>query len=163
MIQKEKTLYILRHGSTVSVNGQRILSDEGKEECVMVKKSLQEEDEKIDIVLCSDSIRTKETAEIVIKETSSHINYTNGLYNATFENILKQISCVTDDILSLMIIAHNPGLHNLAIFLSSYNSKDIPISEFPPASLVRFNIQASWKDISSKNCYLDYFISPSMF
>lgn len=157
-----KTLYILRHGNASNINGERRLNDAGIKECKLIKSYLEEEDDKPDIVLCSDSIRTKETAAIVVKEMVKYITYTNKLYNASLEDLLSQISSVTGDISSFMIIAHNPGLHNLAVFLSSYNSKDIRISEFPTASLARFNIDCEWHDISSKNCYLDYFIYPSM-
>ncbi|KJV56746.1 histidine phosphatase super family protein [Orientia chuto str. Dubai] len=85
----------------------------------------------IEKVLCSPSIRTLETLNIIKTAMSIEINNTiiDKLYQSNAENIINIVQQQPDDIQTLLIIGHQPSLCeflNLTVAQNDINLKLLP-------------------------------------
>lgn len=119
-----KTLLILRHAQALGteIGGSdktRKLSPNGIEDAKALGKLMAKDGLQPDAVLCSAATRTRETLDAVmgaLDDTS--VNYLDTLYNADFDVLLNAIHEVNDDTETVLLVAHNPGIHTLAARLA---------------------------------------------
>ena len=78
-------------------------------------------------VLCSPSVRTRRTLEVIQPSLgkSCTVEFVPALYAASRKELLRQVQALPDDIGSVMLIGHNPGLQELALALASRGA-DLP-------------------------------------
>ena len=71
------------------------------------------------LILCSTAKRTAETLEMVLPFLlpAPEVRLDPALYLAAPQTILKRIAGVTSETSSIMVIGHNPGMHQLAFTL----------------------------------------------
>lgn len=60
---------------------------------------------------------------------------------------------------SLLLIGHNPGLHELAVALAGDDDERLK-AEFPTASLAEFTVAAPWGAVAAGGGRLVRFLSP---
>jgi phosphohistidine phosphatase len=72
-----------------------------------------------DRILCSPAQRTRQTAEAIVQgwPKAAEIAYSDRLYEATPETIISLIRAVAAEVQGLLVIGHNPGLHEAARML----------------------------------------------
>ena len=73
------------------------------------------------LVLCSTSVRTRETLDILLPElgASPDISYEDALYLAEWPKLLEIVRNSHDAVSPLMLVGHNPGMEQLAAALSA--------------------------------------------
>lgn len=169
----QKTLYILRHakaetGSASQDDHQRTLNERGIEACDIMGKYMFRHHIQPDRVLCSTAERTSETwtrLQPSFKQPPA-LEYSEQLYLASANEILKVIAQVPDTVGSLMIVGHNPGLHQLSLKLSKAGDEsliDTLALKFPTCSLATINLGAvSWRDVAQARGELRGFVTPKM-
>ena len=120
-----------------------------------------------DHVLCSPARRTRETWAALAKElpAAPAAKYDARLYDAAGSSLLAVLRETPAKFQSLMVVGHNPGLHELAILLIA--SGDVEERErlhekLPTAGLVviEFAIDG-WSALHRQAGRLDRFIVPS--
>ena len=120
-----------------------------------------------DYVLCSPARRTRETWTALAKElpAAPAVKYDARLYDAAGGAILAVLRETPAKIQSLMVVGHNPGLHELALLLIA--SGDVEERErlhekLPTTGLVviEFAIDG-WGALHRQAGRLDRFIVPS--
>ena len=77
-------------------------------------------------IMCSTAIRAKQTIELVteqIEGSSENIDYDKSLYLAAPDTLIELIQLYKNDVSSLMLVAHNPGLEELINFLSKHENE----------------------------------------
>ncbi len=158
-----RKLYLLRHaqaGASLSTEDKdRPLSPHG----ILQAKTLAPYLKQIGLALCSSAKRTSTTLKTIqenganIKETT----YLDTLYNAPAGEILNALqSC---DAQNILIVAHNPGIHQLAGTLVGDGDKS-QIGKlklfYQPATLSIFDCPIdSWSDMQPQaNTLLDLII-----
>ena len=109
-----KKLYLLRHAQADSaLSGEdkdRPLSAHGTAQTATVAPHLKN----IDLCLCSSAKRTCMTLQ-GLEENGAQIKrveYLDSLYNAPMGDILSELQKCAEN--NILIIAHNPGIHQLA-------------------------------------------------
>ena len=72
-----------------------------------------------ELVLCSPAKRTRQTADAIKKGFPEPVEilYADRLYEATPDTILSLVRSVAAEVHSLLVIGHNPGLHESARLL----------------------------------------------
>lgn len=167
-----KTLYIMRHAKS-DQNGQddheRPLNARGKQARVQMAEYLQRENLIPAHILCSTARRTKETAAALISAlpASTQVDYVQKLYMATPGEIIAELHRLDDSIDSALIIAHNPGVHNLSLLLASTASRAEDVAalkiNFPTAALAVLSLPIpSWKNLAPGCANLERFVAPRM-
>jgi phosphohistidine phosphatase len=154
-----KRLYILRHAKAdkperkLTDDHGRPLHAKGVEDCPLIGHYLAKRKADFTQVLCSDALRTRQTATLVLEAFGKKIpiEYTSKIYHASLEQIISQVREIDDDCSSLLIVGHNPGFHQLAIHFAGDGKKDLlkdVIENFPPGSLAIYDLPIkSWFDL----------------
>jgi phosphohistidine phosphatase len=117
-----------------------------------------------DLVLCSAASRARETFALVreaIGDPNAAIE--KGLYLASAGRLLARLRRVADDVGSVIIIGHNPGLHDLAVALTPATSEaQARIAEkLRTAAVVQLAAKINrWRDLDPKAIRLVAYTTP---
>ena len=159
-------LHLLRHAKSSwdddADDHQRPLSKRGREAARLIGEGLPKATGALDLVLCSSALRTRETAELALAGFSPapRILYEDGLYLATQAALMHRLRELDERSDAVMVIGHNPGLHELAITLAAPGSagfSTLANGKFPTGVRVRFVIGTSWAEIdSTRHRLVDY-------
>jgi phosphohistidine phosphatase len=119
-----------------------------------------------DLVLCSPAERTRQTAEAIVKgwPGAVEIDYSDRLYEATPEAIIAVVRTAAPQAHGLLVIGHNPGLHEAARMLiaaGDIEPRERLHEKFPTAALavIDFPIDA-WSKLHRQSGRLDRFVTP---
>lgn len=158
-----KKLYIFRHGksdweASFSSDHERPLAERGKYAAEQMGKHLVRIGQVPELVLCSTSIRTKQTLALA-KEKGGwicDIKYYRELYLASAKEALEIIQKQDDTVEKLMIVSHEPMCSILiGELVKGANVK------FPTASLARISLKVNhWKDVKINRGHLDWLLTP---
>jgi phosphohistidine phosphatase len=160
-----KKLILMRHAEAINANLElddfnRPLSDYGTRQVEAIKNDFIKTAINPQLVLVSNSVRTKRTAEILTAGIieAAKIQYLQNLYLCAYEGLLKIIAGTDEHVNDLMIIAHNPSLHELAHHLVNHN--DEMIDGFPTSSIAIFDLNINdWQQIMQTQPRLSNFIT----
>ena len=138
-----KRLILLRHGKADSVSSlggdlERGLTDRGRRDTALMGRVLAEAGFTPDLVLVSAARRTRETWEEVSPAfPDAAVEFSRGLYLASREHLMHTLDATGDTADCLMIIGHNPGLHELALACASPEQIDEAgaLDSFPTAAV----------------------------
>ncbi len=129
-----KTLYLARHAKSSWENMslsdfERPLNVRGKNDVPVMANMLKTLGVKPDLIICSPSRRTKDTAIQYAEKIGypkDRIDYLPELYEASCATLLSIIQQQPESIDSLMIVGHNQGLTELYNQLCSHYIDNIP-------------------------------------
>jgi phosphohistidine phosphatase len=121
-----------------------------------------------DVVLVSSARRTLQTLEALTPfEDGALIEPLDSLYLASWQQLLDVIRTVPETARSLLVIGHNPGLHDLAMALvgPAALAGDGPtlrrLSEgYPTGALAEFTIASPWRLLDQGGGHLVRFVVP---
>lgn len=164
-----KRLFLLRHAQAVPGSGSdkdRPLTPRGKQDAQALGAAMAKEGYRPDYVLCSAAKRTQETWEslsVTLKATvEPHI--TDALYNAPSDKIAEEIAAIPNSIHAALIIAHNPGLHQLSASLAGTAPESLRArinGQFIPASFVALECMTdNWSDLKPSTMKIINFMDP---
>jgi phosphohistidine phosphatase len=122
-----KTLILVRHSKAENRNNlfgdiKRPLTKEGKADSLKIANLLLRSGIKPDFILSSSATRASQTTEIfsnVLKTETKNIRISRKFYYCSSKYILDHIVGIKEDINCVLIVAHNPGISDLARGLSS--------------------------------------------
>jgi phosphohistidine phosphatase len=146
-------LILMRHGKAErhAQNGgdfERALADSGRADAAVMGKLLADAGFAPDVLLVSSARRTRETAEQVgANFPAARIEQLRDLYHADPEEVVQVIEDHADGAATVVVVGHNPGLHELALRLALQGEAS-PIqtnklrSRFPTSTTVVFG----WTD-----------------
>ena len=125
-----KTLILVRHGKAEnrekSINDfKRSLTSEGKADSIKMANYLLNAGISPQFIVTSSAARAIETARIfadVLKTDKKNLFPTKTLYYSSAKTILDQICRLPETLLSVMVVAHNPGISDLNRGLSAGES-----------------------------------------
>lgn len=159
-------LHLLRHAKSIwdddGDDHARPLNKRGRESARLIGESLPRAMGPLDLVLCSSALRTRETAELALAgfAKAPPISFEDGLYLASPDKLMERLRELDEGIESVMVIGHNPGLHELAIMLAAPGSAGFSTlvnGKFPTGVRTRFVIATTWSDIdTSRHRLVDY-------
>lgn len=148
-----KKLYILRHAKSswdnpILADFDRPLNERGIKTADFMGNFLLKQDFQPELILTSPATRAQETANIVKKSAKfrAEIKLEENIYEASPQTLVKVVSELNENVQTVLLVGHNPGLEGLIKFLTN------EIQSMPTAGLaiVELNID-KWKEIDS-NC-----------
>ena len=135
----------------------RPLKDRGRKAAKRIGRYLTREKLSAPLVLCSPAVRTRETADIVLKHANLRVDvrYEERIYEASLRDLVQVVSEIPDDKQVAIMIGHNPGFEELLAYLTGEGRR------MPTAALakIKFDV-ASWKDIKEDQGTLEWFVTP---
>ncbi len=117
---------------------------------------------KPDLILSSKSIRTVETLNYLMDiDRKSRPIYDDSLYLAEPKKIINCIIKNVNNENTILLVAHNPGIHELSVSLVKNNDELNLENDFPSASMSIFSLgNNEWHDLGNKKLELIKFIRP---
>ena len=157
-----RTLYLLRHAKSswkdASLSDfERGLKGRGRDAAQQIGRRLAGEKPHPQLVICSPAVRTRETAEIVVKHSRirADVTFDDRIYEASLRDLLRVVADIREDKQVALMIGHNPGFEELASFLSGEHR------HMPTCALAKIGLEVvSWKDVKAGEGTLEWFITP---
>lgn len=168
---ENKYIFALRHAKALAGNPsqndhERALATRGLAEAGLVGEYLKNNNLSADRVLCSTSLRTRQTYEQACAAlgNSLPVEFIQKLYLAEESDILAQIHTLGDDVTNVMLIGHNPGLHLFVLRMATSGDSaamdDVSL-HFPTSALACLRLPAKpWAMYDFGDAYLERFTVP---
>ncbi len=118
-----------------------------------------------DVVLVSSSRRTLQTLEALEPwEETPIVEPMDALYLATAAQMLQMLNKVAETARSVLLIGHNPGMHELALQLTG-SARDPADARrlaegYPTSALAEFSVAGSWRALAPGGARLHRFLAP---
>jgi phosphohistidine phosphatase len=167
-----KTLHLLRHAKSSHKDGiedrERPLNRRGREAARTLGEHLPAVLGSVDLVLCSSALRTRETLDLALAQLAPRprIAIEDELYLASREKLIRRMRRLDERDANIIVVAHNPGLHDLAIALAeehSPNRQMLKSGKFPPGACASFRVTGSWSAFGlSRYELIGYFTPESL-
>ncbi len=163
-----KRLLLLRHaearGFDSGPDRERSLTDDGANDAAALGLLIKKQNYTPDYIFCSPAKRTQQTLEQLFLE-GVKTQKPEPLYNSPCGDLLNFIQETNDDVQTLMVIAHNPGIYQLAAMLAAEGDNDsltrLMSGGYRPATLSVLNLGADkWSAIQPGDNELIDLIEP---
>lgn len=166
-----KRVTLLRHAKAVpgeeyGSDAARPLAERGRRDGVRIGAWMQASGIQPDLVLCSTSVRTRETLALVLPALPADIatQFDDALYLAESTSILTRMRALPAAVRHVLVIGHNPGLHELAVVLCGSGVRGMRAAlaeKFPTCACADISFEAAaWTDVAPKGGTLDRFMTP---
>jgi phosphohistidine phosphatase len=168
-----RQLLLLRHAKSSWDDAslpdrERPLNKRGRRSVVAMRQAMRELGLAPDVVLVSPARRTQETlAGLEPWDETPLIEPMEALYLAEAQELLAVLRSVNETVRSVLLIGHNPGMHELAVMLADTH-RDGATGEtakriaagFPTGALAEFAIAGLWRQLDAGNGRLVRFLAP---
>ncbi len=165
-------LHLLRHAKSSwkgdAEDHERRLSRRGREASRLVGRHLAAAIGAPDLVLCSSAARTRETLDLVLAGFAPRPRclVEDELYLANPKKLLGRLSRLAEDEGNVLLIGHNPGMHELAMMLAEPGTPQasaLASGKFPTAARVSLRISTRWAEIGgARHPVVDYVTPESL-
>lgn len=165
-----RRLMLLRHAKTERPepgerDRDRKLTARGRSDAPVIGAYMTDNRLFPDLVLVSPAIRARETWTLLAVNMPQNPRVVNEerIYNASAEKLIAIVG-ETNAARSLLVIGHNPGLHDLAVQLvasGDAGAREHLIEKLPTAGLVVIDLDLDdWTEIHPRAGRLERFVSP---
>jgi phosphohistidine phosphatase len=165
-------LHLLRHAKSSwkrdVEDHQRRLNRRGREAARRVGQHFPATAGALDLILCSSALRARETMDLFLAGLMirPRTKVEHELYVASQEQLMSRLHQLLEDDVNVLLIGHNPGLHELAITLantSSLHFRALASGKFPTAARASFWISDCWSALGrSRYELVDYVTAESL-
>lgn len=137
-------LIVLRHAKAASPLGvadlDRPLADRGRRDAATVGDELRSTGDLPDLVVCSPALRTVQTHELL--GLAAPVELEPRVYDNDTQVLLEVLAEQPENIGTLLLIGHNPSLHELVETLSEQRW-----DSFPTAAMAVIDIAGPWAQL----------------
>lgn len=167
-VDSPRTIVLLRHAKAdwpSVADHERPLADRGRLDAAAAGRRFADDGITPDLALCSTSARTRETWKLAAHELPHRPKtvYEERLYEASLGDLLALVTETPDEVRSLLLIGHNPGMHALADALASAAEGDAlarMTRGFPTAAFAVVTFPGTWKSVEHGVGRLTVFWAP---
>ncbi|MCM6775053.1 histidine phosphatase family protein [Nocardia sp. CDC159] len=149
-----RTLILMRHGKSGYPPGvadhDRPLAPRGRREAGLAGDWLRATQPAIDAVRCSTATRTRET--LTATGITAPVEFEPSIYEASPRTLLELIRLTADEIETLLLIGHAPGIPSTAWELAADRNSDAAVAlsrKFPTSALAVLEFDRPWADVDT--------------
>ena len=166
--QPVRTLLLLRHAKSSWADPSladvdRPLAPRGEKAARAIARYLLEKRVHPELVLCSTSRRTRQTFEAIEPSLGRDVpvEYEQELYGASSGELLARLRTVPPEIVTLLVIGHNPGMQELALLLAGRGARlDRLREKLPTAALATLEMRDGWAELTAGGAELVDYVVP---
>ena len=172
-IRPMRQLLLLRHAKSSwddpgLSDHARPLNARGRRAAAAVAGAMRDLGLQPDLVLVSSARRTLQTLEALMPfDDNALVEPMDALYLAPASSLLEGMRKVPETVRSVLVIGHNPGLHELALTLAgeaaapgAKGAAGRLAEGFPTAALAEFTVAVPWGAVAEGSGRLVRFLSP---
>ena len=157
-----KRLLLLRHAKSswadrTLADHDRPLAARGRRAARLIGAHLRAQHTKLDLVLCSSAQRARQTLDLIAP--AGQIQIESGLYGASADELLERIRRVGEDVEAVMLIGHNPAIHELAADLVA-GASELGVAKFPTGALATLTLTGPWHALGPGQAELVALVKP---
>jgi phosphohistidine phosphatase len=166
-VNNQHTLVLVRHGKSswdLDVDDhERPLSGRGRRDAEAIGRWLSERSLRADLVLCSTATRTRQTWEYAMAggATAGEVQYLREIYHAWVPELLALIRDIPDEIQTLLVLGHAPGIPDLVehvcVRTQSPDWAQMD-SKFPTSGLAVVGVSGPWHELGKARATLASFV-----
>ncbi|MDD7885671.1 histidine phosphatase family protein [Flavivirga sp. 57AJ16] len=146
-----KRIVLVRHAKSSwkhnVIDHERPLNNRGFKDANLVSANLKESPLNIDLVLSSDAMRAKTTADIFISNLNINtgiVHLNHALYDFSGTNLIEVIKACDHSVNTLMLFGHN---HAITAFVNTYGDRYIDNVPTSGVVVIDFDIEA-WENLN---------------
>lgn len=158
-------LILMRHAEAERASGSgrdrdRALSARGRTDAALMGRALAARGVRPDLALVSPAVRTRQTWDLVHEAMGDvQVRDDEPLYNGSADTLRRLIENAEDEAGCLLVLAHNPGVHVLAVEYLTESAASPSILDrmsggFPPGAAALFTV-----DVAGR-CAFEGFLQP---
>jgi phosphohistidine phosphatase len=146
---------------------ERPLADRGRTDAAVAGRKLSDSGIPLDLAVCSTATRTRETWKLAVHELPHRPKtvYEERVYDASPGELIAVLNETPDDVQSVVLIGHNPGVQGLADILAGQAEKDtrarMSSRGFPTAAYAVLTFTGPWKTLEPGAATLVDYWTPS--
>ncbi|TDB88747.1 histidine phosphatase family protein [Actinomadura sp. 7K534] len=137
-------LVVLRHAKAVAglwvADIDRTLNDRGRRDAAAAGEWLRANGLVPDLVLCSTAARTRET--LALLDVDAEVSFESGIYDNDPRELLELVSRTPDEVGRLLLVGHNPSVHQLVFDLAGRAP-----ALFPTCAFAVIELSGAWADM----------------
>lgn len=158
-----KKIILIRHAKSAWDNPwqddfDRPLAERGLRDAPEMAHALKSREIQVDLICSSPAKRAHQTASLtaeVLNYPEKKIHWEKSLYHASASQLLHFIQSQSDQIQTLILVGHNPGLTELINFLG------VKLDNLPTSGQFAFSLSTThWKALSRSTCSFAWWDSP---
>jgi len=157
-----KRLWILRHAKSSwdypgLADHDRPLASRGRKAAKRIARWADANDVRPDLVLCSTAVRAQSTLDLVRPGLGGpEERVERGLYHAAVDDVLELVAATDDGVAGVLLIGHNPALHELAAVLAPPGP-----DAFPTGALAEIRLGIDrWEELEPRCGVIEQFVVP---
>ncbi len=147
---------------------ERPLNPRGRRAAAQMRDTMDTLGLSPDLVLVSSSVRTCQTLQALEPWAETPlVERSDRLYNAPAKILLEALRGVKETVRSVLLIAHNPGLHELAMQLVGAHAMTFANADlrklaegYPSGALSEFTVSGPWHALGEGGGRLVRFVCP---
>jgi phosphohistidine phosphatase len=163
-----KLLYLLRHAKSdwddqALADRDRPLAPRGRKAASALAGHIERSGISPALVLCSPARRTMDTLRLISGSFREPVEILveEELYGAGMGELLRRLRKVGETTPSVMLIGHNPAIHELALALArSVDNLEQLKPKFPTGAMATLAVPGAWKDLGAEPADLLEFALP---
>jgi len=170
-VRGSRTIHLLRHAKSNwddpgLADRQRSLAPRGRRATAAIRRYLEEEGVRPDLILCSPALRTLQTLEGIVGALEGvPVRVEEGIYFGGGAAVLGLLRSLPGSCPSAMVIGHNPTLEDLAMELLDPGADHDPSLrrmsyKYATGALATLEGPAAWSDLEPGRCRLISFVCP---
>jgi phosphohistidine phosphatase len=140
----------------------RPLAPRGEKALRRMRQHLEELGVRPDLVLCSSARRTRATLHGIDKAFGHHavVEVEDRLYGADAPRLLARLQVIGDDVGTVLVVGHNPGIAGLIDLLTAREDALPGVEDVPTGAIAVVSLGAPWASVESGTGTLDSFWRP---
>ena len=178
-MNSRRTLYLVRHAKSDwedpgLADRDRPLAARGRKAASALASHIERSGISPALVLCSPARRTMDTLRLISGSFRDPVEILveDELYSAPMGELLRRLRKVPAPVPSVMLIGHNPAVHDLALSLISSGASGGPgeaggadslkrlKAKFPTGAMATLAVPGPWKDLGDEPADLREFVLP---
>ncbi|MBV8955028.1 MAG: histidine phosphatase family protein [Solirubrobacterales bacterium] len=175
----QRLLLVLRHAKSSwedpeLEDHERPLAPRGRQAAKLLRRWLRAQAIHPAVVLCSTALRARQTLELV--DPDGERIFEPGLYDASGAHLIERLRDVPDGVDSVMLVGHNPAVHDAVLALSDAPPSDVNQGaetggtassdlahlkrKFPTGALALLTLSCRWSELGPHCAELVRLIRP---
>ncbi len=163
-----RRLYLLRHAKSswddpTLPDHDRPLAARGRRAADRIGRYLREARVEPALVICSSSLRTRETLEQLGAPFTepTRVRVERSVYAARADALLSLLRGLPAAADSALLIGHNPGVQDLVVLLAIESDSTTQVEDkFPTGALATLELDGGWDELAPATCRLVELVFP---
>ncbi|MER7465363.1 histidine phosphatase family protein [Streptomyces sp. NPDC097981] len=169
MSARERRIVVVRHAKAVpkdvAADFDRALADRGRSDSPEGGRWLARQGLPLGLARCSSARRTRQTWGLMLPQLPDPppTVYEDRLYRTDADGLLTVLAQTPVAVAGLLIVGHNPAVHELAHRLCGDGPKQLVNrvgAEFPTAAVAVLTVTGDWADVTWGGARLTAFWAP---